>query len=191
MLPGSFQGCTADTGWLYAGIAVYGGIEDVDFLDDFSLLGDCYIISPDGDWFIGAGDLAYEVVGDVDIDWTGVITGQWSFPPAGGWMGDGGGSSVLDIHAQLRQGGGWAVTLDGGIHLDGESIRVEALFADSDTCGGEPSGTITLRDPSGYWYAMEAECGCGTLTWADGTALGEACVSAAGALATLAEAGRP
>lgn len=191
MLPGNFQGCTAESGWLYAGIAVYGGVEDVDALEDFSLLGDCYIISPDGDWFIGAGELDYAVTGDADIDWTGAISGQWSYPPQDGWMQDGSGSAVLDIHAQSRASGAWSVALDGGIYLGGTAIRVEGLSAESGACGGEPSGTVTLRDPSGYWYAMTADCGCGPISWADGSALGEACFSAADALGTLAEAGRP
>lgn len=189
-LPGSFTGCLTKTGWRYAGVLTYGGPITPDVLDDFTVLADSYIISPDGEQFIGAGDLEYAVEDGDPVQWSGLISGQWSYPPASGWMRDDQGSAVLTMHATSSEGG-WSVTLNGGIYLDGVALRLVDLSADSKACGGAPTGQLELRDPSGYAYTLDAECGCGTLRWADGSELGEVCVSAAEPLAALAAVGVP
>jgi len=56
------------------------------------------------------------------------------------------------------------------------AVYVSGLRATSTACDGAPTGTLELRDPSGYWYRLEASCGCGPVSWADGSVLGEACV---------------
>lgn len=191
ILPGSFSGCVTEGGWRYAGVLTYGGPNSLDVLDNFTVLADSYIISPEGDQFIGAGDLAYEIVkGSDPVSWSGLISGQWSYPLADTWMHDDQGSAVLTMSAVASEAG-WSVALDGGIYLDGASVRLASVSATSDTCGGEPSGRIELRDPSGYAYTLDAVCGCGPLGWADGSALGEVCVSAAAPLEALAWMGVP
>ena len=192
-LPGRFQGCTAASGWLYAGIATYAGPDDPRDLNDFAALADGYIISPDGDWFIGAGELEYAVQGGQDggpFVWEGSIRGRWSYPLAEGWMRDEEASASLDLTG-AGDGTVWQVTADGALHLGGADVLLSAVSAQSFACGGEPSGLLALRDPSGYRYTLALDCGCGTVRWADGSDLGEVCISAAAPLADLVAKGRP
>ncbi|HNC97997.1 MAG TPA: hypothetical protein PKW90_17840, partial [Myxococcota bacterium] len=53
---------------------------------------------------------------------------------------------------------------------------------------GAPQGSMSLRDPSGYWYQIDFDpgcSGCGTLLWGE-EELGQVCPDLAGALERLA-----
>ena len=48
-----------------------------------------------------------------------------------------------------------------------------------------------LRGEGGYWYTLDLDCGCGTVTYVDGQVLGETCIDIAAPIAALAEEGIP
>ncbi|MDG1480131.1 MAG: hypothetical protein P8R54_11105 [Myxococcota bacterium] len=190
-LPGAFQGCVAESGWLYAGVAEYDGSVDPDDLRDFSLLADCYMIDPDGNWFVAAGELLLEHSGDENGGMLHAeLSGTYSFAPAGGWMAPAGAGAVLSQSAAWDHTG-WQLAIDGVVTDGTTSVRLEDLSVSSGECAGVPSGVYGLRGDGGYWYTLAGEdCGCGMVTWADGSQLGEACVDLSAASAGLIEAVR-
>lgn len=176
-LPGRFQGCTADSGWLYAGLAEYSGPPEVAVIDDFHLLGDFNVRDADGRWFIGGGELELDVTRAAgSVTWVGDISGTWSYAAGPGWMQPDGAGGVLRLIVE-RADPTWSVSAEGGLTDGAESVHLSGVRASSALCDGAVSGSISLRDPSGYWYALTADCGCGPVTWADGTQLGDACVA--------------
>ena len=188
-LSGAFQGCTADTGWLYAGVAEYSGSVDPDELRDFDLLADCYMVDPDGNWFVAGGELLFEHNGNQHGgSMLAELSGTFSYAGAGGWMAPEGAGAVIAMEAQWTETG-WSLILD-GVATDGtNSVRLEALTANSGLCGGVPVGAYGLRGEGGYWYEVAAdECGCGMVTYADGSELGEACVDLSAAVSDLLDA---
>lgn len=176
-LSGAFQGCTADSGWLYAGVAEYEGSVDPDEVSSFSLLADCYMVDPDGNWFVAAGNLLLDRSGSSNGgSMVAEISGSYSYAGAGGWMAPEGAGAVLEMAAGWTDSG-WSLELDGTVTNGTDSVRLEAISAGSGQCGGNPVGVYGLRGTGGYWYELVAgECGCGMVTYADGTELGEACV---------------
>lgn len=190
-LPGAFQGCTAESGWLYAGVAEYDGSIELDEVRDFSLLADCYMVDPDGNWFVAGGELLLEHSGDANGgSMIAELSGTYSFAPAGGWMAPEGAGAVLSQTAHWDQFG-WQLTVDGVVTDGTASVRLEALSAGSGECDGAPVGTYGLRGEGGYWYTLAGEeCGCGMVTWADGSQLGEACVDLSEAAAGLIDSVR-
>ncbi len=174
-LPGNFEGCEADSGFIYGGLSEYTGPDDPgDRTRDFHLLGDGFITDPDGNRFILAGELDFVPEGN---QWTGSITGTWSWPLAEGWMAPelGGGVLELDLRRLVE---GWEVEVSGSIGGQAWPLTLTEVSASSDICDGEPTGTFSLRGTQGYWYEFvrrEGECTCGTVTYADGSELGEAC----------------
>jgi hypothetical protein len=185
-LSGAFQGCTAASGWLYAGVAEYQGAVDPDVLRDFSLLADCYMVDPDGNWHVAAGELLFVSDGDGSGgSMLSEISGTFSYAPAGGWMEPEGSGAVLTMEAQWTDTG-WSATLDGSVTDGTSAVRLGALSAGSGQCGGVPVGAYKLRGEGGYWYTLTADkCGCGMVTYADGSELGEACVDISAALLDL------
>ena len=190
-LPGRFQGCTADSGWLYAGVATYEGPIEPGDLRSFSVLGDCYIVSPDDDWFIGAGNLDYTVEGGGGGgQWRGRISGRWSFPLAEGWMTRPAAEATLESSVAW-DGDRWELLVTGSLSDGTRALLLTELVATRQGCGGAPSGSIGLRGEGGYWYTLDLDCGCGTVTYADGQILGETCIDIAAPIAALAEEGIP
>ena len=185
-LSGAFQGCTADSGWMYAGLAEYQGSIDPDAVSSFSLLADCYMVDPDGNWFVAAGNLLLERAGNSNGGtMLAEISGTYSYAGAGGWMAPEGAGAVLEMEANWTDSG-WSLNLDGTVTNGTDSVRLEAISAGSGQCDGIPVGVYGLRGASGYWYELIAgECGCGMVTYADGTQLGEGCVDISGALSDL------
>ena len=190
-LSGAFQGCTAASGWLYAGVTEYQGSIDPDEVSSFSLLADCYMVDPDGNWFVAAGNLLLERSGSSEGgSMLAEISGTYSYDGAGGWMAPAGAGAVLEMEANWADSG-WSLRLDGTVTNGSESVRLEAISAGSGQCDGIPVGAYGLRGAGGYWYELSAEeCGCGMVTYADGTELGEACVDLSGALNDLITAMR-
>ena len=176
-LPGRFQGCTADSGWLYAGLAEYTGPPEIAVIDDFHLLGDFNVRDADGRWFIGGGELELEITRTGDsLSWVGDVSGTWSYAGGPAWMQPEGAGGVLQLVVE-RADPQWSVAVEGGVTDGSAALHLAGVQAQSGQCDGAASGSLSLRDPSGYWYTLAAECGCGPVTWADGSALGEACVA--------------
>ena len=110
------------------------------------------------------------------MTWTGAISGTWSWPGGSEWMLPEGAGGVLDMTVE-RADPAWRVAVHGALTDGTEALYLTGVTADDATCDGAATGRISLRDPSGNWYDLDATCGCGPVTWADGSALGEACVS--------------
>ena len=88
-------------------------------------------------------------------------------------------------------GSTWTLTLDGAMTDGVHAVHLDALSASSVVCAGQASGTVSLRDPGGYWYALPIDCGCGQVRYAATTDLGEACVDLSAVLDDLASEMRP
>ena len=188
-LPGAFQGCTSDDGWLYAGIAEYEGPTDPEIEGNFGMLADCYMVDPDGNWFVAAGEMLFDKKGDLNGgSVTAEISGTWSYAPAGSWMAPEGAGAVLEISAEWSDYG-WSIALDGSATNGTNHVRLEMLSMSNEACSGAAvSGRYELRGADGYWYSIDAtDCGCGSVTWADGSVLGEGCVDLTSAMSTLLE----
>jgi len=184
-----FGGCVASDGWTWSGIAEYDGTppEIPEIPKSFALLGDLEVTSPEGDRLLLAGQISLELDADADT-WATDYAGTWTWSLADGWLGLPGASAVYSA-AGSRQDGTTTLTLDGSFHDGSLSVRLYEVAVSSAACGGEPVGRFELRDASGYWYVLDGQdCGCGPVSWADGTTLGEACVSLAAPLADLAQA---
>lgn len=147
-------GCTSQSGWFYAG--------DSSLLEDggggFTLACNCYVIDPDGNWFMGGGQLEYiqsqgQVIARMD--------GSWGYEGQAGWLGQ---SSSFNYSVSIEQE---RIHLQGGLGVPGGVLYFEDLGMAPD-CG--PFGLLKLRDPSGWWYSLDfgRECtGCGELSWGE------------------------
>lgn len=192
-LMGIIEPCTSDSGYTYSGITIMrGGTGPLAFPDSFTLLADCYIIDPDGNRFVGAGELKYQSWGDVATGGIGVTSeGIWSYPNAEGWVGVDN-SVWLDAIASWRDGGSeWYVKLDGATTLNGTSVYYDEVYVSHDCLGGW--GLIQLRGEHGYWYdlPLKGDCsGCAEVGYGS-TTLGEACLNTAELGRTFFDAYQP
>lgn len=162
-------GCTASSGYYYAGVSVYA-VEDWPGEDSsaWSFGGDFEILDPQGDQMLVGGhtfglyeDLHVEMIG-------GDITGSWSYSGADGWLGEG-------ISAMLLLDGviGSRLSLSGGLAVGSTAMYFPELRWDSPSCWEHPVGELQVRDPAGHWFSLifDEDCtGCGEMTYiADGT----------------------
>jgi|GEM_PF-3961517 len=188
---GEWEGCLASSGWRFAGYTEYTGPTERDAVESFHLLADFRFHDPDGALFIGGGELDLTMTTDGgDRSWTSDVSGTFSYPGAENWMSTGGGSAVLQTTGSWA-GSVWSLQLDGSIASDVHGLHLQAITASSESCDGQPSGQLKLRDASGYWYTMDATCGCGPIQFAEEEDLGSACVDARAPLDALAMEMRP
>ena len=188
-MPGRFEGCTAASGWLYAGLAEYSGPPEPHVIDDFHLLGDFNVRDAQGRWFIGGGELELDIERAAGrVAWVGDLSGTWSYAGGAPWMQPDGAGGVVRVAVE-RVDPAWSVAVHGGFTDGTHAVYLSDLQAHRDRCDGAVSGTLSLRGDAGHWYHLEATCGCGHVTWADTTPLGEACVDLD--LSTLAGLVRP
>ena len=158
-LPMRFDGCLTLDGWRFAGVSSFVGEHPpIEVGTDYVFDADGFIMAPDGTTSILAGISQREGLYK--------LTGTWHVPTAEGWLGQGfsgnlqggGDSAALDVLGSYRVGQGNAVTMD---------LRFEPLDC--------PTGTVSLREDSGYWHTVELDCGCGEVRF-DGQVTGEVCV---------------
>lgn len=170
----SFYGCTATSGYVYAGIAEYsGGSTELGSTAAFHLLVDGFVIDDAGERFVGGGEIE---LSRQEPTWDVTLGGSWGYPPAGAWMSD---PVSLTMGYSGTSGAEWTVEVNGG-YDDGRdhALWFDELAFNRDCTGG--SGTLGLREEGGYWYTLRLseDCsGCGELSFEDGSELGEACVS--------------
>jgi len=183
-LPGRFEGCWSESGWFYAGYAEYAGSEDPAVTEEpFTLLADGHMIDGDGGVFVAAGELAYDAEPS-SSRWEGSLTGTWSYDLADDWMGGDAAGGVLTFEASASAGD-WRLEVDGSVAGGAHPIVLHDVTVASDDCGAATTGSVRLRGAEGYWYTLSLDdCGCGPVSYDDGSILGEACVA-------LAEAARP
>lgn len=165
----SFTGCHSEKGYIYAGLTIYTDGAD----DDFTFLGDCYVIDPDGDIFQAAGELE-QTQNRTDHSFAIKLTGTWGYAKEQGWL-----SSVPSLALWL-EGDADHLVANGGWSTPAAILYFEG-FQSSRDCAH--AGMLKLQDPQGAWYTLDygTDCdACGALSYA-GTAMGEVCVPAEGA----------
>lgn len=200
--------CTTDGGAYFAGYGFYYLYDDVDAFGDGLLYdgavvtGLGQIVSPDGVTVEVGGTAGLLQGGNEDYDaFISVVQGSfsWDAPEADEtWMAEGLRPSLqvyaitapaYDAHYVKIDGG-----LDGLVDEDGQTLAIPTatltgvLLADEIVgfpCDQEPTGTISVRDPNGAWFAVAFDVdenqqltgvcdGCGEVTY-NGEVVGEAC----------------
>ena len=101
------------------------------------------------------------------------IGGTYLHEAQNGWAGFGVTSSLQTERA--IESNGSRGYIDGGVGYPELSIQFSMLQYDTSECSS-PFGSLSIRDPSGYWFeVMFEDCsGCGTLWWND-INMGEFC----------------
>lgn len=159
----ALQGCTASSGWVYAGLGSWFVMEED---GDYSLGADFLITSPEGEEFLGTGIAQY--MDRADDQWDIALWGQWHWPLAEGWLKDVT-SLLMQIHRQGNRAdfqGGWTGPYG--------SFYFRGLQADLDQCV-TTMGEIEVRDDEGFWYALTwGGGGCAQLSY-EGQPMGESC----------------
>ena len=167
------SGCVSDSGWLYAGMA---SIHDFEYdIEEATVLNvDGYVISPSGSTFYGGGNVAANLIRDVDADaWLVQMIGtfgldtsetEWfAMMPSLALTGSGG---MMEADRQADLLGGW--------ELGGQAIYLDLTYEGS--CEGFV-GDAQLRDPSGVWHTLSLDCEqCGPVRYAQADATSEICL---------------
>ena len=169
------SGCTASTGWFYAGL---GSWFPLDGDGDTHLGADFLIMSPEGERFFGAGMARYY---DRDPQhWEQDLQGEWGWPQAEDWLAD---QASLLVKIQrdgniLRLTGGWSGPY-GAFYFRNFEVDVTR-------CSG-PTGTIEVRDDRGFWYALDwSTAPCAQLSY-EGDPMGESCADPGPAFCAYAQ----
>lgn len=196
--------CSTAEGASFEGYSTWYAYEDhsmggATLWDGDVLWGNARISTPQGYRFEGGGTL-YDLHGEGEVEgksfeaWYGVVSGVfgWNGPGADGtWLVDTVTPAVRAIWTRFVESEGRRAEVEGSVPLADVPMTSATFTAIqlADTvlgaaCDLEPSGSVSLRDGSGYWYdvtfhgaeAEEALCdGCGTVTFR-GEVVGEVCV---------------
>ena len=166
-------GCTASSGYYFAGVSVYETHEwDGENSDVWSFGGDFEIQAPDGTQMLVGGH-TFGLYEDLQSDaFGGDITGSWSEAGAPGWLGQG-------ISAMLLLDGvpSTSLTLSGGLAVGSTALFFPELHWSSLDC--PPAGEVQVRDEAGHWFALTLtdDCtGCGTMRYASQDSTADVCV---------------
>jgi hypothetical protein len=176
-------GCTASTGWWFAGIAGYGATDQVTgktpFIQD-DLYADMQAMAPDGTRFAMGGSLFQHLAEDGSglRSFAGFLEGIFIYTD--GSLYDPAVDALLDYTAQERAEAPTEIGLDGAISFSGYTLQFDDVTLHGETCPDGATGTIGIRDETEHWYrvAFGDSCtGCGTVTFNDQEEIGEACVA--------------
>lgn len=180
------DGCETNGGYRYQGVASYeaGGVlelADGTTVDaNYGHSGDYEIFRPDGSRFAGGGGLAYDTK-DEEGSRTNIVEVHGTFLDEAheGWLGLGF-SGVFVAFARSDSDGGWAYEVTGGMALGADVFSFDEVRWDSaDACAGKAQGSISLRDPRGYWteWRLGDDCDlCGEVVFYEDQELGELCL---------------
>ena len=175
-MPGDYQACTSEAGAVFYGHAEYEPFESSDEAG-FYLLGDCYILSPEGDRFEGGGELqTFEFENEAGRIIEAMVTGTWAYAPAEGFLLRPTSSAFFAVLG-VSDPSPPNLYLDGTLGSEDGHISMD-VFLDTAGCG-TTTGTIDMRDPSGSWHTLtfDGSCdGCAEATWVDGRSIGEVCI---------------
>ena len=182
------DGCVADSGYWYNGVGGSGmGWTDEDWDGDqdtffLNMKTDGAMADPEGNVFSFGGDMKIEVTGTPmeGGPFEGYILGSYTY--AGSdvpWIREGV-STASYIDGTVDKTGAWTLNVDGGFSVAGVAVSM-VNFGIHGVCGDAPTGTIGVRDASGYWYDLtydETTCdSCGTVTFDHRESLGHACAN--------------
>lgn len=176
----TMAGCETDEGWTFAGVTFREREVDGEGTREW-MLGDGFVLSPDGDRGVLGGEI--EWWRSHDGEWWSTVDGTWGWEWEAGWL-EHTPSIAISISGEW-EGREVTATLDGGLTLDGASVYFTAVAFDTNECAAAPvSGAVSVRDDDGDWYTMTlaGDCsGCG-----DGE-LGEVCLDWSATVASLDE----
>ncbi|MCB9744292.1 MAG: hypothetical protein H6740_16965 [Alphaproteobacteria bacterium] len=194
-VPGDYIGCTTSAGAFFWGPILYAPNTDGFAPAEFSVIGDGYIIDPDGAWLYAGGELAFQPTppqdeADERLEWFYLISGTWGYAPDGDWLGARW-SGVIQGDGEMTAEDTWVIRVHGSFNKAGAELFFDSLLMDAAHCGVNATGAIRLHDPSGGWYTVEPEgcSNCGPVTFDGGgevLELGEACVDLQGPALALA-----
>jgi hypothetical protein len=175
-LQGIIEPCTTSEGYVFSGMAtMMGATNDLSFPDSFEMGADCYILDPEGNRFVAAGDLRYESTGShLDGVIETLITGTWESPSEEGWLGQDNSLWLTQLSSWEEQD--WSITLDGSYRVGETSLRFDNFNIGSGCIGGQ--GELQMRDPNGYWLTLPFpdDCSaCSEATYND-QSLGSICL---------------
>ncbi len=158
-------GCTAGSGWHYAGISSW-----LDQEPEFDLFLEGELTAPTGEALIGAGHARYVLAGEgVEL----MLEGTWVGEGQPSWLGQGfSGSWYASLGGSDEFVSAWWTV--GGTSLGFEPLQWNAGCAD---------GQVAVRTDEG-WVEATLACGCGEATFYD-QPLGELCLDLEAALADL------
>jgi hypothetical protein len=157
LIGSDLRGCTADSGWFYAGVSTWMEQEAAGNAPGGWLLsGDFEILDPEGHRFIGGGGVDARK-GPEGAD-EARYSGQWSFPGgATDWLGYG----ISAYFQQSVVAASGAVAITGGLTYGEVSIWSDRLKYAPEVCDGL-TGSVEIRDPSGVWFVLDYGDDCDT-----------------------------
>lgn len=193
--------CTTSEDWRFQGLAIYNEFcsdgSDPDSKDpgvgryEGGMLSHFVMTDPQGNEFQGGGILSHSCRWHEDgsgecLDDVG---GVYLYQGAASWLGSLTEASLFVNHAW---GGakGRRTSLDGGVGYPDLALSFEGVVLDWEGCGGQATGRLGVRDPSGYWHELvfDEDCsGCGDMTWRN-LDEGRQCVDLAAVLTPVIEA---
>lgn len=181
------EGCTADSGYWYQGVGSGQANwydEDGDglldqYLEDMKTDGSMRDL--EGQRFIFGGALMFKFTGIPGEAGTYTAENLGTYEYAGAddeWM-KAGASTGSYLSGTIDREGAWTLLANGGFTVGDQSVGFND-FSINTACPGAASGTIGIRDGSGYWYDLtydEATCdSCGDVVFDGREALGRGCV---------------
>jgi hypothetical protein len=174
--------CVTDGGTRFFGTAIYEEVvaedpEDASF--ELAMTSSYEITDVSGVKFTGGGSMAMErhQVDDSLLLYA-EVGGTYSYPGADDWL-DEGSDTSLYVEGTLDEVAA-RFTINGGVGWPGLDLDFRQTEFSTASCAGLPSGTVRLRDPSGYWLALEfADCDPCALAVFNDNDQGQACVGEA------------
>ncbi len=171
--------CQTTAGFVYQGFAMYeahcndGSKNDKEpgvGIRVHGMVAQFTLHDPDGHAFIGGGNLAQE------CRWYPDGTGRCIDQLGGSYTATGAdpllaGGIEASLDVEHSWGDDGSVThLQGGVGYPVLDLSFQDVVMDWQACDGRPTGSVRLRDPSGWWYELhlDDDCsGCGGLWLAD------------------------
>jgi hypothetical protein len=176
-------GCTAESGWWYAGIAGYdqsNGEGGNDAMLRDSLYADMQALSPTGQRFAVGGAVFQHLWDAPDGVRTYVGWLEGIFIYTNGSMMDPAIDALIRYDVREEADGRRVVTIDGAVGHLGHHLEFDEVVMGGDTCPDGAVGRVAIRDETDHWYAIDLgeHCdGSGEVTFNGNTSLGVAQVT--------------
>ncbi|MAA77945.1 MAG: hypothetical protein CL916_01695, partial [Deltaproteobacteria bacterium] len=174
---GTWEGGCSSSSHDYYGTGIFVEIENSapDIPYEMSLQTSFEIANTQGMKFISGGIATrFEMDREHEYLIEETIGGTYQHETQEGWASVGVTSSLRS--ERVVESNGSRGYLDGGVGYSELSLQFSMLQYDTSDCTS-PFGSLSIRDPSGYWFqAMFEDCsGCATLWWHDSD-MGDFCV---------------
>ncbi|RME26089.1 MAG: hypothetical protein D6798_07355 [Deltaproteobacteria bacterium] len=185
--------CETGAGYVFEGFGLYlvdctdpadNDMEPGVGVDSRGLVSQYRLKAPDGAEMEAGGDCSHECRFDVDggVSCFDQVGGSYRADGREPWLDVGVEASLFVTHEVGADGR--RTTIDGGIGLPAADISFREVEVDWEECDGLATGTVAIRDPSGWWFSLvlSGDCsGYGEL-WLGDQDLGQICIDLAGTL---------